>query len=231
MKRLLVISACSGKKNAPPHAPMPSPKEIETLGIRIVNDERFSKFKKKAIDMYAGLEHLKISQSMKKIWQTYGYNFAELRIISAAFGMLKWNDEIIPYNVKFNEKCASYNRTLGIKLSIPHDFDCIVTEYDIVFVILGIPYLYSLNLPRKLPLSPTIVFFSSEKYTNLIPHQKNIFHIPAGSSLAKKTGKSPRTIKGILFERIAHEIIKEKNFLDLITSKPTAILTLLEDFL
>ncbi len=221
--RMLVVSACSGKKCKPPGARLPTSFELDDPDKRKEAERSLDRYRMKAIDLYRGNEHRMIANAMRRIWNAHGLGFAEHYIISAGFGMLKWNEIIFPYDCKFDENSADKNRMRGRMLKIPETFDRVVKKRKLVIVMLGIPYLYALDLPRKLPSSPTIIFLAADKYSYLISVCNNVHFIPAGGALANELSTSARTIKGLVFDRIANKIVKDDSFVDKMIAEPKII--------
>lgn len=153
--------------------------------------------------MYQGKQH-KLTCEAFKMLQDQGKD-VDFWIISAGYGLIKYDTKIIPYEATFAQKNKKYVKSRGKMLKIPDDFDKLITNYDKVILLLGKEYLLSLNFPRAIDENVDIIAMGGKETQKLLPDQKNIHFIPAGKDEGRKYGAALIYLKGVILKKMVEE--------------------------
>lgn len=197
---VLVISACSGSKALDEEKLNFEDFKSDDFDER---EEQLSDYRLPAKKMYTGQEHEYIKEAVRELED---YVSVDWKIISAGYGMLDSDDEIVPYEVTFNDSEVN-TRDWSEEIGIPRDFLSAVEDYDLVIVALGTEYLKGLDLRnREISEDPEIVFLNGKSATRELSEQENIERIPVGSKQQKEFGKMMIRLKGWLLNQYVSNI-------------------------
>lgn len=203
---VLVISACSGSKAQDEEKLAYEDFKSDDFKER---EEKLSKYSLPAKKMYTGQEHKYVNEAVRKM---QGNISLDWKIISAGYGMLDPDQEIVPYEVTFNDNEIN-TRKWAEEIGIPEDFLSVIEDYDLVIVALGTEYLKGLNLKDyKIPESPQLLFLGGKSAKKELPKQNNIYRIPVGSEQQKKYSRMMIRLKGWLLDQFSSNIESEKDF-------------------
>ena len=99
--RILVITSCTGRKKYKP-ANQLQLEDFLSVERRGVRSTELKSFETSAAEMYTGQQHRYLMAGLEKVWEVYGSAVVDLHIISAGYGLLAEDDDIVPYNVTFS---------------------------------------------------------------------------------------------------------------------------------
>ena len=170
---------------------------------------------------YEGLQHKYTLDGIRAIRDTLGPESIDFNIISAKYGLLDELDVIEPYNVTFNDMRHDEIITAARDLNIHKDMQKKVANYDIIFYLLGLNYLKTLELPflrdsltnHLFLISPQgksiIEDFTHERKKGHSDHRFNYFTFNAGSQLGLDLGVQNISLKGYVFKRFGNHLKEE----------------------
>lgn len=200
--KILIIGSCtSSKKYSPPNEATEN--ELDSPLLRKQKEEELNRYIVDAFNMYQGKQH-KLTCEAFKMLQDQGKD-VNFWIISAGYGLIRYNTKIIPYDVTFAQKNKKYVKSRGELLKIPDDFDKLIMNYDKVILLLGKEYLLSLNFPRTISEDVEIIAMGGKQTEKLLPDQKNIHFIPAGKDAGKEYGAALIYLKGVILKKMVEE--------------------------
>ena len=163
---------------------------------------------------YEGLQHKYVLEGIRSIRKILGPESIDLSIISAKYGLLDELDIIEPYDVTFNDMRHDDIIRTSRELNIHRDMQKKVVNYDIVFYLLGLNYLKTLELPFLRdgltnhfflisPQGKTIIEkFTHDRKKGHSDHRDNYFTYDAGSQLSADFGVQNIALKGFVFKRL-----------------------------
>lgn len=171
--RILIITSCTGKKLHKPtnQLTIEDFKDTERLRERT---ESLSEFSCPSGQMYTGLQHLRVMEgvdilrSLPPKASHYIRQAVDVKILSAGYGLISEDKVIVPYSVTFNSMKNDEVYSWGNYLRIHEDFQQAIFGYDLIFVLLGDKYLYTLKLPVETHSNQSFIFFTSNKSINYI---------------------------------------------------------------
>lgn len=189
-------------------------------------------FKTKAKDIYKGRQHLRVMEGINHLRENLGNNVVDLAIVSAGYGLLDENDEIVPYNVTFAEMKKSEVIEWSKHLNINEDTSKKIKSYDLVFFLLGEEYLRSLELPFiETRDDQKLIFLGSKASKKLIPSYPPYYYLEVGHQDAKAFGEMSISVKGYLFKLLSQEVVL--NGLEILTKvydEPQSFLQILNRY-
>lgn len=186
----------------------------------------------KAVNLYAGRQHLHVKEGVSLLRKTYGKEIVDLKIISAKYGLIDENREICPYNLSFSNMSAEKIDNWSKKLNINEELDKIIQNYKLTFFLLGADYLRSLKLPLdKLKSDQHLIFLASKTGKKYIPDHQQYYYLEVSINDAKDYGKNLIELKGYLFKLLAREISsKDKDILAEIYKNPDKLLDIIKKY-
>lgn len=176
--KMLIISSCTGTKaGRTERQPSELKKtDFDRLIPTIVSSPAsswhasipgWSDYLLPAIKRYTGEQHNKTVEGLN-ILREKGVS-VDLNIISAGYGLIKETDQIAYYDLTFFNK-KDFPKGCDIitwskRLRIQENVIKAISNYDIVFFLLGEHYLTALNLPLNLTsiTPPKMVFFTTKR--------------------------------------------------------------------
>ena len=206
--RILVVTSCTGRKK---HKP-PNPLKYEDFASPECLHRRTAElkdFKATAAEMYTGQQHRYLMAGLEKVREVYGSTVVDLHIISAGYGLLAEDDDIVPYNITFSGLNKADFLARSNSLQIHERVETLIAGYDLVFFLLGEKYVQALQLPFEVPDTVTQIFLLGTGYRKLIPDSPNAHFVPTGSSLARELGVMGVALKGFVFKQLCEVVRRE----------------------
>ncbi|MDJ0797061.1 MAG: hypothetical protein QNJ51_09535 [Calothrix sp. MO_167.B12] len=169
LPRILVVTSCTGEKLFKPKNQL----KIEDFKDREILKEKsqlLSQYSRPAGEMYKGLQHLRVMEGVNILRSCLGKESVDVKIVSAGYGIISEEEVIVPYSVTFNDMKSDEISSWADFLKIHENFQQVMIEYDLIFVLLGDKYLRALKLPVKTQANKTLIFLAaknSRKYIKL----------------------------------------------------------------
>ena len=205
---VLVISACSGSKAHDEETLKYEDFESRNFQER---EEELSEYKLSAKEMYTGQEHKYVKEAVRNLKEKASVDW---KIVSAGYGLISPDKEIVPYEVTFNDSDIDTKKWAD-KIEIPEDFRNVVRKYDLVIVALGTKYLKSLSLKQNgISENPELVFLTGKTGERELPDKENISIVTVGRDEQNKYGKMMIRLKGWLLREYSVNVEKGEEFVD-----------------
>ena len=202
--KVLVISACTAEKELKP---------LDQLTWEdFCNNNRLERqtrelrnFRLPAAEMYTGPSHTPVKEGVEALRARPGPDIVDWYIVSPAYGLLHESEDIVPYDVDFEDIPA------GICLqdrddcpSIHDAIERVMSRHDLVFFLLSKDYVKALELPFNVPKTVTQVFIAAQDSDDMIPFgRENVHIVRADVKLMNKIlGANKHNLKGIVFKRL-----------------------------
>ena len=148
---------------------------------------------------------------LKHLRKTYSQTVADLNIISAGYGLLSEEDVIVPYNVTFSglKKGELLERSNSLKLH--EQVTSLISEYDLVFFLLGKEYVQALQLCFQIPDTVTQIFLAAPSWKYVFSGFLSGIHVVCtGSDLVDQLdGATGYNLKGFVFKRLCDAICRD----------------------
>lgn len=167
-------------------------------------------YRTSAAQMYTGEQHKHLMKGLEQVREKYGKQSIDLAIISAKYGLLLEGDIIDPYNYTFAVFSPAEIKTRSDHVELHDRTKELITQYDLVFFLLGEKYVQALQLASAGFVGTdavTQIFLAGKSYRDRIPD--NAHFIDAGKDLERQLGISRRVIKGPVFKRLCGVACRE----------------------
>lgn len=228
--KMLVISSCTGGKKYKPENQLTQDdfRDQITLAAR---EEELKQYRLPASQMYKGMQHLRLMEGMKTLRAAFGGDVLDLSIISAGYGLVHEDKEIVPYEVTFSNMTASKIKYWAKHLKLRESLSQKIKGYDLVFFMLGNDYLRALELPLEVNGSSKLLFLASKDSKKLIPNKHPYYLIQVGQDESKSFGYASIGLKGYLFKLLIQEVLRNgKEIFEKISDEPNLLMSLLERY-
>lgn len=230
MLKTLVITSCTGEKKYHPDNQLLQEDFIN--GELKKKEEELNEYKCKAAEMYTGMQHLRLMEGINSLRKKYGNEILDLYVVSAGYGLIHEDKEIVPYEVTFNTMNANGINEWSKKIQIHQSLDEIINEYDLVFILLGDKYLRAVNLPlNAAKANQKLLVFASGTSKKMVPDIEPYYFIEVGQEDAKSFSYGLVGLKGYLFKLLSQEVIaSEGRLLEQIYSDPSLVMKALDKY-
>jgi hypothetical protein len=206
--KTLVISSCTGEKKYKLENQITQDDFRDRVRLA-TREEELKSFRLPAGKMYTGQQHLRLIEGIELLRVAYGREVMDLSIVSAGYGLVHEEKEIVPYEVSFNNMKAGEIKDWAKLLKINQSVSQMIKDYDLVFFLLGDKYLQALELPLDTNNNQKIIFLASKTSRKLIPNKHPYYFIEVGKAEARSFSYGLVGLKGYLFKLLAQEIVKQ----------------------
>ncbi|WP_312474729.1 tRNA-guanine transglycosylase DpdA [Neobacillus sp.] len=230
MVRTLVITSCTGEKLFKPENQLllSDFRDKESLKNK---EENLHEYKTTAGKLYTGKQHKRLMEGVELLREQYGEEIIDVSIVSAGYGLIDEADEIVPYEVTFNDMKAKEVIEWSDFLNINFKVSEKIKDYDLVFFLLGDQYLKSIQLPLERTIQgQKLIFLASKSSRKVIPNAEPYHRLEITQDDTKEFGSGNIELKGFLFKLIAQEMVNDKNLFDRIYKNPNDVLKILEKY-
>lgn len=203
-KRILVVTSCTGEKNCKPENQLLF-EDFQDENILKQRECELAEFRMKAKDMYTGSQHLALMDGINDYRKQGGK--IDLNIISAGYGLLSEEEEIVPYEVTFNTMNSQTIKNWSKRQRISETLQERIRDYDLVFFLLGDKYLQSVEWPLGITDQQRFFFFAGNSSRTRVMVEENYYLLSIGEDEAKAFRYGLIGIKGFLFAQLLKQVI------------------------
>jgi len=220
--RVLVVTSCTGQKLHHPENQL-TIKDFEDKETLLARTNELLAYQETAGTMYTGKQHTTLMKGVKE-YREAGYEI-DVAILSAGYGVLKEQDEIVPYNVTFNSMNSTSIKQWSLKQKMDEQIHQLISDYDLIFFLLGDSYLKAINWNALcIHTSQKLVFFVGHASVKNILVQENMYAISMGTVEAKTFKSGLVWIKGELFARLLKTLARSSAYTWEMIQKDPAII-------
>lgn len=203
--KILIITSCTGEKVHTPDNQL-TQAEFELLHDKEVFQQKeatLSQFLVKAEDMYTGQQHVRLMGGIRQ----FGPDNVDLWIVSAGYGVIPGNQQIVPYECTFATMKVKELKSWSEHLQVPQDIRKVLAQkYDLALVLLGDAYLKACQLDDSVVLGSPTIFFCGGAAEAKLPKIHNVHTIVLKAEEAKKYSCALISLKGEVVKRILTEL-------------------------
>jgi hypothetical protein len=230
--KIRVITSCTGEKQNSPENQLTrsdfdrlhEPKQFKLL------EERLAEFRTPAEDLYTGLQHVRLMEGVQRFRGRYGVNRLDLWILSAGYGLIPGDRQIVPYECTFQGMKAAEIDAWAKHLRVPPDArQLFARPADLILVLLSDSYLRALALDESVEFKAPTLFFAGRSTRKRVRGRGALRIIPVSHSEAKRFSCGLVGLKGELTKRILYQLTdKGETSLQKLLDSATDVLALLE---
>ncbi len=207
--KVLVLTSCNGERKYNPEN-IARTKDLDDIQSRNKKEEELKDYKINAIDMFISTQNKIIVDSI--IYLDKSQSIIDLCYVSSGYGLLNYNDPVIPYDVNLSALSMNDLDKRSDFLRVHEEVYYKAKNYDLVFFLLGYEYLRFLKLPLDLGENTKKIFFISPSDEKVLPENYQMEIVKTGNEEASKFDITPSELKGFIFKCICLESQKETVF-------------------
>jgi hypothetical protein len=229
-KRILIISSCTGEKSITSNKHL-TQSDFEKGKAHLKKKEQaLGEYLTPAAELYSGQQHIRLMRGIEAIAsQSDASVDVSLYILSAAYGLVRANRKLAPYEVTFSGMRKTALRQWADDLGIPGEFrKSLSTPYDLGLILLGDSYLEACDLPIDINVAGPTLFFCSASRAKKIPSNSSIRAIPLTNEHAKRFSCGLVGLKGEIASRLLSHILDDPESITKISKPKTDVLKLIE---
>jgi hypothetical protein len=210
--KVRIITSCTGKKKHSPENQLTKndfrwvhePGQFGTL------EERLAAFRTPAQALYTGMQHIRLMDGVQRFREKFGADSLDLWILSAGYGLIPGDREIVPYECTFQGMRAaeidSWAEHLRVPLSVRRLF---AQPADLVLVLLGDAYLRALALDGDVTFAAPTLFFTGRTSQERVQGEGPLRIVPISNPEAKRFSCGLVGLKGALAKRILQQLVEK----------------------
>jgi Queuine tRNA-ribosyltransferase len=228
LPKMLVVTSCTGEKLHKVEVQLRL-EDFEDQDRLKERENTLADFLCPASEMYIGLQHLRVMEGIQLLRNSLGKHSVELAILSAGYGFISENQRIAPYEATFSGMKSEQVDKWGQSLELNKNFESLIQDYELVFVLLGNSYLRALSLPVRTFPGQTFIYLTSKSSSQYVPPtdaKTGLMYL--SNAEAKHYGYGLVGLKGYLFKRFAEVAARQPLLLNSVHATPDLFLNLVD---
>lgn len=215
MKRILVITSCTGQKAVESDEALTLEDFRADSSHLEAREKALSDLQRPASELYTGQQHIRLMRGIEAIKASRNGKGPvaqiDLWILSAGYGLVPGNRELPPYETTFQGMKAKELREWADDLNIPEDFRKLVAEkYDLGLVLLGDAYLSACRLDDTVKFGGPTLLLCGKGMAKKLPELNSLRVITLSNPEAKRFSCGLVGLKGELADRVLTKIASKK---------------------
>lgn len=215
---LLVVGSCTGDKDIRDCPYSLTEADFDDPANLSCREAELSRWTLPAVRLYTGWQHRYMVMGVNAIRQRFGSAACALKIISAGYGLVDEDRNLVPYEVTFQRKGTRWISERAQRLGIPQALRQAIRGFEAVIFLLGEKYLLSTH--------PPVIPYPTQRLIFLAPNAKLPFHpnatiVPAGLE-ETRFGAGLTALKGKMFELFAYGLCGRPEAWNEVLTDPTA---------
>jgi len=210
--RILIITSCTGEKVSSP-ANQLTPEDFAQGGPHLeAREKELKDFSLPAGEIYTGQQHVRLMRGVEANRNTEHGKPATvaLHIVSAGYGMIPADREVVPYECTFATMKAKELRQWADKLQVPQGFrETVGQTYDFGLVLLGDNYLDACALDAKVKFGGPTLLLCGTGTAKTLPPMNHVRVVTISNPEAKRFSCGLVALKGELAARVFKGLAKD----------------------
>jgi hypothetical protein len=211
--KVSVLTSCTGKKRCSPVNQLTQEdfRLMHNVNKFKTREDSLLEYRVAAEDIYTGQQHLRLMQGIRQLRERVGPNTIDLWILSAGYGLIPGDRQIVPYECTFQgmkpaelRKWAEHLRLAGSAQKFFAD-----PSVDLNLILLGDFYLNALCLDDSLDIAAPTLFLTCNGSLKQIKGKGCIRTFPLSNREAKQFSCGLVALKGEIAKRILLRLTKE----------------------
>src|ERR1035437_8863083 len=215
--KVLVIGSCTKAKDVRNCAGPLTQHDFDDPSVFQRREAELAAWALSAGELYTGWQHRYMMNGVKALRNRFRSPACSVKIVSAGYGLADETQGLVPYEATFQGKPARWVHEQSNRLGIPTAIREAVIGYDAVMFLLAKNYLISTHPPLTPGLKQRFIFLTSEVGPSFHP---NSVIVPAGLK-ETRFGAGTMTLKGKMFELLAHGLCRAPEMWDKLLSDNT----------
>ena len=190
--RMLLLLGCTRQKAETPQDPRTWQDFLDQGRLGRRTDE-LKAHKRPARDMFTSPLFLEAFEAVANLRATFGQDAVGVLIVSAAYGVISEDFEVVPYDVSFGDVSPEEARWRGEHLGLPAAVRAASADYPLVLSLLGKSYRAAADLPGDEPLPGKRIYLTGTHGLGWLPEGAS--QVRLGVAEMEAFGAGPMTVK------------------------------------
>ena len=212
------MGSCTGEKDVRDCPYLLTDADFDDPSVLLRREAELSRWALPAVRLYTGPQHRYMMMGVKAIRQKFGSAACALKIISAGYGLVEEDRNLVPYEATFQHKGDRWISERAHRLGIPEALRQAIRDFEAVVFLLGRKYLRSTHPPVVPYGTQRLIFLASNAK---LPFHPNATIVPAGLQ-ETRFGAGKMTVKGKMFELFAYGLCGRPEAWNEVLTDPTA---------
>ncbi len=143
--KLLVVGSCTGEKDVRDCPSLLTETDFDDLATLPHREAELSPWALPAAKLYMGWQHRYMMKGVGAIRQKFGSAVCVLKIISAGYGLVEEDRNLVPYEATFRHKRSTWIKERAQRLGIPQALRQAIRDFEAVVFLLGKEYLIAVH--------------------------------------------------------------------------------------
>ena len=219
LMELLVVGSCTGEKEVRDCPYLLTEADFDDPATLLRREAELSRWALPAVRLYTGWQHRHTMRGINAIRQRFDSAHCALRIISAGYGLVDENRDLVPYEATFQGKRPRWISERAQRLGIPQALRQAIRDSEAVIFLLGQEYLLSTHPPLVPGAKQRFVFLTSKRD---IPMHPSSTAVPAGREECRAFRCVGTRLKGKMFELFAQGLCRRPEAWNEVLTDPSA---------
>jgi hypothetical protein len=145
---LLLVGSCTGEKDVRDCPNLLTETDFDDPSALLRREAELSRWALPAVRLYMGWQHRYMMMGVNAIRERFGSAACALKIISAGYGLVDEDRNLVPYEATFQSKRKRWIHDRAQRLGIPQALRQAIRNFETVIFLLGKEYLLS-TLPLR----------------------------------------------------------------------------------
>jgi hypothetical protein len=216
---LLLVGSCTGEKDVRDCPYLLTETDFDDPSALLRREAELSRWALPAVRLYTGWQHRYTMMGVSEIRQRFGSAACVLKIISAGYGLVDENRNLVPYESTFQHKRPSWISERAQRLGIPQALRQAIRDFEVVIFLLGKEYLIALHPSSLVPVPIQRLIFLAPNTS--LPFHPDATIVPAGLE-ETRFGAGLVALKGKMFELFAYGLCGRPEAWNEVLTDPTA---------
>jgi hypothetical protein len=216
--KLLVVGSCTGEKNSGDCPYLLTEADFDDPSALLRREADLTRWALPAARLYTGWQHRYMMIGVNAIKERFGPAACALKIISAGYGLVDEDRNLVPYEATFQRRRRGWINDRAQKLGIPEALRQAIRDSEVVVFLLGKEYLLSTHPPVVPAETQRLIYLASNAKLQFHP---NATIVPAGLN-ETRFGAALVALKGKMFELFAQGLCRRPEAWNEVLTDPTA---------
>ncbi len=198
--RMLLLLGCTRQKAETPPDPLTWQDFLDPERLKRRTDE-LRAHQRPARDMFTSPLFLEAFEAVANLRATFGQDAIGVLIVSAAYGVISEDAEVVPYDVSFGDVSLEEARWRGEHLGLPAAVRTASAGYPLVVSLLGKSYRAASGLPGDGSLPGKHIYLTGTHGLGWLPEGAS--QVRLGAAEMEAFGAGPMTVKSKVLRHFA----------------------------
>jgi hypothetical protein len=229
--KIRIITSCTGEKR---HSPANRLLQVDfKLGrdsaAFVVREAELAEYRTRAEDIYTGQQHMRLMRGVQQARTHFGSDVVQLWILSAGYGLIKGDRQVVPYECSFQGMKRSVLRSWADELQVPaHMRAALAPPYDLGLILLGDDYMDACKLDASMRLGGPTLIFSGSNMANRLPQLEDARIVVLSNREASRFHVGLVALKGEIATLLLARLAEKPSLREQLFDPAVDVLTLLE---